>query len=43
MQHTAGLTDEEVLHQLVTLLSGGTAPLSAAIGTSSALYLSEDW
>ncbi|MFE9687477.1 cytochrome P450 [Streptomyces sp. NPDC002701] len=43
MQHSAGLTDEEVLHQLVTLLSGGTAPLAAAIGTSSALYLSEDW
>lgn len=43
MQHSAGLTDEEVLHQLVTLLSGGTAPLTAAIGTSSALYLSEDW
>ncbi|MHB9758046.1 cytochrome P450 family protein [Streptomyces sp. BYX5S] len=35
--------DEAVLHQLVTLLSGGTAPLAAAIGTSSALYLGEDW
>ncbi|MFK0118985.1 cytochrome P450 [Streptomyces sp. NPDC090994] len=43
MQHSAQLTDEEVLHQLVTLLSGGTAPLSAAIGTSAALYLSEEW
>ena len=43
MVHSARLTDEEVLHQLVTLLSGGTAPLGAAIGTSSALYLSEDW
>ncbi|MFD7409440.1 cytochrome P450 [Streptomyces sp. NPDC059866] len=43
MEHAAGLTDEEVLHQLVTLLSGGTAPLAAAIGTSSAIYLSEDW
>ncbi|MGW3819041.1 cytochrome P450 [Streptomyces sp. NPDC005046] len=43
MKHPAGLTDEEVLHQLVTLLSGGTAPLAAAIGTSSALYLGEDW
>lgn len=42
MQHPAELTDEEVLHQLVTLLSGGTAPLTAAIGTSSALYLSDD-
>ncbi|MHC5257823.1 cytochrome P450 family protein [Streptomyces sp. UC4497] len=35
--------DEAVLQQLVTLLSGGTAPLSAAIGTSAALYLGEDW
>jgi cytochrome P450 len=43
MEHSAQLTDEEVLHQLVTLLSGGTAPLAAAIGTSSALILDEDW
>ncbi|KIE25920.1 cytochrome P450 [Streptomyces sp. MUSC 125] len=43
MHHPAGLSDEEVLHQLVTLLSGGTAPLAAAIGTSCALYFSEDW
>ncbi|MFF7446532.1 MULTISPECIES: cytochrome P450 [unclassified Streptomyces] len=43
MVHSARLTDEEVLHQLVTLLSGGTAPLGAAIGTGSALYLSEEW
>ncbi|MFG3659698.1 cytochrome P450 [Streptomyces sp. NPDC047706] len=43
MVHSARLTDEEVLHQLVTLLSGGTAPLAAAIGTSSALYLSDEW
>ncbi|MFE3760707.1 cytochrome P450 [Streptomyces sp. NPDC059104] len=43
MEHSAQLSDEEVLHQLVTLLSGGTAPLAAAIGTSSALYLGEDW
>lgn len=35
--------DQAVLHQLVTLLSGGTAPLAAAIGTSSALYLGEEW
>lgn len=42
MQHHAQLTDEEVLHQLVTLLSGGTAPLAAALGTSAALYLSEE-
>ncbi|MEU5976575.1 cytochrome P450 [Streptomyces sp. NPDC047315] len=43
MEHSAGLNDEEVLHQLVVLLSGGTAPLAASIGTSGALYLSEDW
>ncbi|WP_406841577.1 cytochrome P450 (plasmid) [Streptomyces sp. AHU1] len=43
MQHSAKLSDEEVLHQLVTLLSGGTAPLAAAIGTSTALYLDEQW
>lgn len=43
MVHSARLSDEEVLHQLVTLLSGGTAPLAAAIGTSVALYLSNDW
>ncbi|OIJ63685.1 cytochrome P450 [Streptomyces mangrovisoli] len=43
MQHSANLTDEEVLHQLVTLLSGGTAPLAAAIGTSTALYINGDW
>ncbi|MGW2212033.1 cytochrome P450 [Streptomyces sp. NPDC001781] len=43
MQHSANLTDEEVLHQLVTLLSGGTAPLAATIGTSVALYLGGDW
>ncbi len=43
MVHSSRLTDEEVLHQLVTLLSGGTAPLTASIGTSAALYLSDDW
>lgn len=43
MEHSAQLTDEEVLHQLVTLLSGGTAPLTAVIGTSTALYLDEEW
>ncbi|MFE1250984.1 cytochrome P450 [Streptomyces sp. NPDC058735] len=43
MVHSARLSDEEVLHQLVTLLSGGTAPLTAAVGTSAALYLSDDW
>lgn len=43
MVHSARLSDEEVLHQLVTLLSGGTAPLTASIGTSAALYLSDDW
>ncbi|MEV7244572.1 cytochrome P450 [Streptomyces sp. NPDC093248] len=43
MEHSAQLTDEEVLHQLVTLLSGGTAPLSATIGSACALILGEDW
>ncbi|SCF89540.1 Cytochrome P450 [Streptomyces sp. DconLS] len=43
MQHSAQLSDEEMLHQLVTLLSGGTTPLSAAIGTASALILGEEW
>ncbi|KPC79167.1 MULTISPECIES: cytochrome P450 [Streptomyces] len=43
MEHQAQLSDEEVLHQLVTLLSGGTAPLTATIGSSSALYLGEEW
>ncbi|MGQ4419688.1 cytochrome P450, partial [Streptomyces sp. SAS_269] len=43
MEHSAQLTDEEVLHQLVTLLSGGTAPLSASIGSAGALILGEDW
>ncbi|MEV5802412.1 cytochrome P450 [Streptomyces collinus] len=43
MEHPSQLTDEEMLHQLVTLLSGGTAPLSATIGSSSALILGEEW
>ncbi|MFZ3555385.1 cytochrome P450 [Streptomyces sp. BH055] len=43
LTHDQSEADEAVLHQLVTLLSGGTAPLAAAIGTSSALYLGEDW
>ncbi|MFF4704694.1 cytochrome P450 [Streptomyces sp. NPDC001288] len=43
MQHSANLSDEEVLHQLVTLLSGGTAPSAALIGTAGALVLGEGW
>ncbi|MFQ3563050.1 cytochrome P450 [Streptomyces gramineus] len=43
MQHSAELSDEEVLHQLVTLLSGGTAPTAALIGTAGALVLGGDW
>ncbi|MEV6505833.1 cytochrome P450 [Streptomyces sp. NPDC051642] len=43
MVHSSRLTDEEVLHQLVLLLGGGTTPLTASIGTSAALYLSDDW
>ncbi|MDO0929261.1 cytochrome P450 [Streptomyces sp. TG1A-8] len=43
MEHSAQLSDEEVLHQLVTLLSGGTTPLSATIGTAGALMLGDEW
>lgn len=43
MQHSAQLSDEEMLHQLITLLSGGTTPLSAMIGSASALILGEEW
>ena len=42
MKHSAGLTDEEMANQLVTLLSGGTAPLAAAISTGAALMLGDD-
>jgi cytochrome P450 len=42
LRHRAGLTDEETMHQLVTLLSGGTAPLAAAISTGVALMLGDD-
>lgn len=42
LKHQAGLTDEETMHQLVMLLSGGTAPLSAAISTGIALMLGDD-
>ncbi|HEY5834806.1 cytochrome P450 [Streptomyces sp.] len=42
MEHSANLTDEEMANQLVTLLSGGTAPLAAAISTGTALMLGDD-
>ncbi|SEO21187.1 cytochrome P450 family protein [Actinacidiphila rubida] len=42
LTHQAGLTDEEAMHQLVTMLSGGTAPLAAAISTCIALMLGDD-
>jgi cytochrome P450 len=42
MAHPSRLTDEEMSHQLVTLLSGGTAPLAATIGTATALMLGDD-
>jgi cytochrome P450 len=42
LKHPAGLTDEETMHQLVTMLSGGTAPLAATISTGVALMLGDD-
>jgi cytochrome P450 len=42
LKHRAGLTDEETMHQLIPVLSGGTVPLTAAIGTGVALMLGDD-
>lgn len=42
LQHRAGLTDEETMHQLIPVLSGGTLPLTAAISTGVALMLGDD-
>ncbi|MBY8880873.1 cytochrome P450 [Actinacidiphila acidipaludis] len=42
LAHQAGLTDEEACNQLVTMLSGGTAPLTAAISTGIALMLGDE-
>ncbi|AXK35060.1 cytochrome P450 [Streptomyces armeniacus] len=42
LQHGAGLSDDEMVNQLVTLLSGGTAPLASLISTGTALLLGDD-
>ncbi|MFD1830685.1 MULTISPECIES: cytochrome P450 [Streptomyces] len=42
MQHPAGLDDDEMVNQLVTLLSGGTAPLMSLISTGAALMLGDE-
>lgn len=42
LQHSAGLNDDEMVNQLVTLLSGGTAPLASLISVGTALLLGDD-
>ncbi|MYS21314.1 Cytochrome P450 [Streptomyces sp. DvalAA-14] len=42
MQHPSKLTDAEMANQLVTLLSGGTAPMQSLIGVGAALMLGDD-
>ncbi|GAA4622804.1 cytochrome P450 [Actinoallomurus vinaceus] len=42
MAHPARLTDEEMLHQLVTLLGGGTEPEQNLIANTMMLLLSDD-
>jgi cytochrome P450 len=42
MQHPSNLTDMEMVDQLVTLLSGGTAPLQSLISVGSALMLGDE-
>ncbi|MFH0243974.1 cytochrome P450 [Streptomyces sp. HK10] len=42
LRHPADLGDEEMVNQLVTLLSGGTAPLMSLISTGTALILGDD-
>lgn len=42
MQHEAGLSDEEMVHQLVTLLAAGTEPLQNLISSTLWLLLSEE-
>lgn len=42
MAHPEGLTDEEMVHQLVTLQAGGTEPEMNLIGNGIRLLLSDD-
>ncbi|THA23630.1 cytochrome P450 [Streptomyces sp. RKND-216] len=42
LNHSAALSDEETIHQLVALLGAGTAPQSAWISTSVLLLLTDD-
>ena len=42
LNHPSALSDEEVVNQLVTMLSGGTAPLASLISTGAALMLGDD-
>ncbi|GAA0359424.1 cytochrome P450 [Actinoallomurus spadix] len=42
MAHPAGLTDEEMLHQLVTLVGAGTEPEQNLIANTMLLLLSDD-
>ncbi|MEW2487255.1 cytochrome P450 [Streptomyces sp. NPDC048411] len=42
MQHEAGLTDEEMIHQLVMLIGAGTEPTQNIIANALRLLLSDD-
>jgi cytochrome P450 len=42
MEHPSRLTDAEMVNQLVTLLSGGTAPMQSLISIGAALMLGDD-
>ncbi|MFJ2648234.1 cytochrome P450 [Streptomyces sp. NPDC087420] len=41
MQHQANLTDEEMIHQLVTLIAAGTQPMQNVIASALRLMLSD--
>lgn len=42
MQHPAGLSDEEMIHQLVTLIGAGTEPTQNVIASALLLLLSDE-
>ncbi|MEU3187551.1 cytochrome P450 [Streptomyces sp. NPDC006923] len=42
MQHPAGLTDEEMIPQIIQLIGGGTEPLANLIASALAVLLSEE-